>query len=383
MLMNDVIQPQTSNFLNPEYNQKSVVTSLPFWVICILLFFGTSFSVLAATVNPVKWHPGHYMMLVNPGKDKTQYMQKVYTELNETPALRGVAMRYRWAELEKSKGVYDFSSIDRHLQELATRKKRLVILIETKSTNLDLEIVPSYLKNSTYEGGVFAFSGYTTSTIKGYNTKLWNNNVRDRLAALLSAMGKHLNANPYFEGIGLVETALGKPIVPFTTAQVNGYYDNLINLHQKMRQSFPTTMVFQFTNYPRAKLPALTNSLKTAGGALGCPDVFLEEPGLLVEGTNQGIYNYYKDLTGIIPLVVQIEESNYENTRFDGKGYQPTIGELLNFAKNQLKVNYLFWTRTPAYYSQVLEMLNQSGQKTTPSGGLSAACPSIYASCTK
>ncbi len=383
MLMNDVIQPQTSNFLNPEYNQKSVVTSLPFWVICVILFFGTAFSAQAVTVNPIKWHPGHYMMLVNPGKDKAHYMQQVYTELNETPALRGVAMRYRWAELEKSKGVYDFSSIDRHLQDLATRKKRLVILIETKSTNLDLEIVPSYLKAPNYEGGVYAFSGYTTSTIKGYNIKLWNTNVRDRLAALLSAMGKHLNANPYFEGVGLVETALGKAIVPLTSVQSNGYYNNLMDLHQKMRQYFPTTMVFQFTNYPRAKLPALTNSLKTAGGALGCPDVFLEEPGLLYEGKNQGIYNYYSDLTGILPLAVQIEKANYENTRYDGTGHQPTIAELLNFAKNQLNVNYLFWTRTPGYYPQVLEVLNQSGQKTTPSGGLSAACPSIYASCTK
>ncbi len=383
MLMNDVIQSQTTTFFNPEHNQKSILKVILFWIISIVLFLWVSIPIQAAIVNPIKWHPGHYVMLVNPGKDKTQYMQKVYTELNETTALRGVAMRYRWEELEKSKGVYDFSSIDHHLQELATRKKRLVILVETKSTNLDLEIVPSYLKAQNYEGGVYAFSGYTSSAIKGYNIKLWNANVRDRLAALLSAMGKHLNANPYFEGIGLVETALGKAIVPLTSAQSNGYYTNLIDLHQKMRQYFPTTMIFQFTNYPRAKLPALTNSLKTAGGALGCPDVFLEEPGLLFEGKNQGIYNYYSDLTSTLPLVVQIEKANYENTRFDGTGHKPTIAELLTFAKNQLNVNYLFWTRTPEYYPQVLEVLNQSGQKTTPSGGLSAACPSIYASCAK
>ncbi len=142
MLMNDVIQPQTSNFLNPEYNQKSVVTSLPFWVICVILFFGTAFSAQAVTVNPIKWHPGHYMMLVNPGKDKTQYMQKVYTELNETPALRGVAMRYRWAELEKSKGVYDFSSIDRHLQDLATRlaqEHKVAISVQVHSPHPPLD----------------------------------------------------------------------------------------------------------------------------------------------------------------------------------------------------------------------------------------------------
>ena len=119
---------------------------------------------------------------------------------------------------------------------------------------------------------------------------------------------------------------------------------------------------------------------------MGAPDVLLEEPGLHCPATKcnaPGIYTYYPKLSGILPLVIQVEDSNYENTRVDGSGYKPTVTELLNFARDKLDVNYIFWTRTPDYYPKVLEMLNFNAQKSTPSGGLKAACPSVYPSCFK
>ena len=83
----------------------------------------------------------------------------------------------------------------------------------------------------------------------------------------------------------------------------------------------------------------------------------------------------------MIPITPTVELPNYEDTRWDGSGYKPTIPELFNFAKTELKANYVFWTRNPGHYEKVLELLNSNSQKTTPSGGLSAACPSSYPSC--
>lgn len=80
-------------------------------------------------------------------------------------------------------------------------------------------------------------------------------------------------------------------------------------------------------------------------------------------------------------LQVQVERANYENSRFDRTGFQPTINQLFTKARDSFKVNYVFWTRTPGYYDKVLNMLRQPAQTANVAGGLRTACPSAYASC--
>lgn len=349
-----------------------------------LIPWGAVHSATPPVTGPVKWHPGHYYTIMGFGKDKTWYMDQVYRELKSTPALRGLQVRYLWAEIEKSEGVYDFASIDRQLAALTTRGKRLVIQVQTKSFDPEWKLVPDYLKTAKYEGGVFAFGTYGTTTIRGHNIKLWNPMVRDRLIALFRALGKRYNSHPNFEGIGMIETALGQSMDPLSSAQISGFYANLLSVHQQMRLHFPNTMTIQEVNYPRDILESFVGALKNMGTGLSGPDIFLEEPGLLYEGTqyaSKGIYHHYPEVAGIIPVAPQVMASNYENTRHDGTGYQPTMLELLAFARDRLKSNYIFWARSPEYYPKVLEMLNWSEQKKDPAGGLSIACPSNFSSC--
>jgi hypothetical protein len=346
--------------------------------------FGTAHAVVYGTPGSVKWHPGHYYTLVSWGKNDPAYLAQVYSELNDTPALRGIQVRYSWAELETSYGVYNFTSIKKRLSELAAQNKRLMILLELKSWDPDEALVPNYLKTATYEGGVFAFNNGGSTSIVGYNMKLWNPMVRDRLTALISALGKQFNSHEYFEGIGLTETSLGYPKTPLTNTQSDKFYSNLLVVNKKMRESFPNTMTFQFANHPRSILPSLVGGLKGMGSALGCPDVFIKDPGLLSPGdkwTPPGIYNYYSENSGLMPLTVQVESSNYRNTRWDNTGYKPTVWELLSFAQQNLKVNYIFWVRDPVYYKKVLEVLSWSTQNKNPSGGLNSTCPGNYTTC--
>lgn len=294
----------------------------------------------AATVNPIKWHPGHYTMLVGD-PNNPNLMNEVYTELAETPALRGVVIRFEWSELEKTLGVYNFKSIDARLKELTARNKRLVILLETKSFD-KTKLVPDYLLSAKYDGGVFPIGAYGSNVVKGYNLKLWNNAVKERLAALITALGKRYDSSPNFEGIGLQETALGNPIKPLTNAQIDSFYKNLIDMDSHMRSQFPHTMVFQFTNYPRPLIKSVVDNLKITGGMLAATDIFMEDPGLLFPGSPPGIYTYFPKNNGLMPLGAQVEEPNYFNTRHDGKGYKPTIAQILKFAKDNLHVNYLF-----------------------------------------
>lgn len=334
----------------------------------------------AATANPIKWNPGHYTMLVGD-PNNPNLMNEVYTELAETPALRGVVIRFEWSELEKTQGVYDFKSIDARLKEITARNKRLVILLETKSFD-KTKLVPDYLLTAQYEGGVFPIGAYGSKVTKGYNLKLWNNAVKERLAALITALGKRYDASPNFEGIGLQETALGNPIKPLTEAQINMFYKNLISMDAHMRNQFPHTMVFQYTNYPRPLIKSVVDNLKVTGGMLSATDIFPDDPGLLFPGSPPGVYTYFPKNKGLMPLGAQVEAPNYLNTRHDGKGHKPTIQEILNFARDNLHVNYLFWTRTPGIYNKVLEILNAKAQKTSPTGGLTSICPASYISCT-
>jgi hypothetical protein len=143
-------------------------------------------------------------------------------------------------------------------------------------------------------------------------------------------------------------------------------------------------MTFQYTNFPRSILESYIDTFKAKGIALGNSDVFIEDETLLYPGTKnspRGVYTYYPENSGIMPLAIQIAKANFENTKFNGTGYTPTIPELLDFARDYLKVNYLFWTRLPTYNSEVLSILRWKKQTSTPSGGLNSVCPSVYSSC--
>ncbi len=361
-----------------------------FRIVFVLSLIGVPCGALAAAgpatpsvTNGVKWHPGHYYTLMSSSKNNPQHLAQVCSELKATPALRGVQIRYEWPDLEPAEGQYDFTAIEQTLAALAAQNKRLVILLQTKSFNPQILPVPEYMKVEKYEGGAFAFKSPGANMPRGYNLKLWNAQLRERLVALMNALGARFNSHPYFEGIGLPETALGEPLSEIPAQQIDQFYDNLLTVQRQMRMAFPNTMTFQFINYPRPILQSFVGQLKTIGATLGGPDTFPDDPGLTFDkpGAPKGIYHYYPALSGIVPLTPSVMQSNYVNTRHDGKGRVPTVSGLLSFARDRLKANYVFWTRAPGYYPQVLELLNGLPAANSPVGGLDPTCPKAYASC--
>ena len=368
------------NLLSRAKNSYRVISILLFFISMILIPWETAHAATPVVTTPVKWHPGHYYTLLGHGKNSDWYLSQVYKELKATPALKGVQIRYDWAELETSPGVYNFYPIVKRLSELSAIGKRLVVVIQMKSFG-DGEIVPDYLlADVPYGGGIFKYQSSNTAE-QGSNIKLWNPAVYERMAALIRALGNRFNSHDYFEGIGLTETVLGQPIVPITATQLDTYYDNLLKLQQEMRHSFPNTVTFQFANYPRPLLTSFVPSLVQMGAGLGGPDVFLEEPGLHYTKDPKGVYHYYAPLSGVVPLTPSVMPGNYRNTKVDGTGYEPTPLQLLQFARDELKANYIFWHRLPENKSEVLQMLNWDAQRTRPAGGLQTACPSTFFSC--
>ncbi len=335
------------------------------------------------TPGIVKWHPGHYYAPMTFMRANPAIMAQVYAELKATPAFRGLHMRFSWPDLEPEEGRYDFSGIEQILAELAPSNKHLVILLELKSFSPKNLPVPNYMRTEAYEGGAFPFSTFGQSAPRGYNLKLWNSGVRDRLVALLTELGKRFNGHANFEGIGLPETALGQPIELLSSRDTEKFYDNLLDVQRHMRLAFPNTLTYQFVNYPREMLDGFIDHMRAIGTGLGGPDIFLDDPGLNFDHPNKpkGVYSYYPHMSGLIPLTPSVMQANYDNTRHDGKGRVPTIAELLSFGRDRLRANYLFWTRAPGHFQQVLEQMRHIPLQGNPSGGLDAACPKAYQGC--
>ena len=123
---------------------------------------------------------------------------------------------------------------------------------------------------------------------------------------------------------------------------------------------------------------SFVNGLASAGAGLSNPDIFLDEPGL---NGPDGLYAQYPVHSGTIPLAPSVMQSNYVSTTKDGTGREPSVAELLTFARHNLKANYIFWTRAPGYSDKVLNMLHWKNQTSDPAGGLDTTCPTAFSSC--
>ncbi len=341
-----------------------------------------------------KWHPGHYVQPMGGDRSVNGWvMKQTYAEMKTTPAIVGLQLRFRWSELETAKNVYDFSIIDGHLAKLATMgNKRVMVVLSTKTFETTSELMPDYFTNpnnagysAQYEGGTYRFGndvgGDNPNVWKGNAMKLWLPAVRERLVALMQALGARYNSNPYFEGMIISETAMGQSLTPITRAQEDAYYETHLVVLKAMRTAFPNTQTIQFVNYPRNMLSNFVGSMEDMGATLGGPDIFLDDEGLNVinkPNTPDGIYSYYAKLSGKLALAPSIMPGNFRDTKASGGAgsRQPSISELLNFAQNKLHATHLFWSRDPKFFSPVLNLLKSNNGIALQSG-----CPTALAPC--
>ena len=330
----------------------------------------------------VKWNPGHYIAV---GRRDRDTLLKALAEIKPYPQVKGLILRYEWPQLEKAKGVYDFSRIDHDLALAESQGKRLWIMVATKVFTAGGRAVPDYMHTAEYEGGAYkiligARDALGSTERVGENAALHNAKVRDRLIALTTALGARYNRHNAFEGLTFSETAMGQTQVPLTAEQRQGFFNNLAQVDAATRRAFPNTVVMQFVNFPRVYLPGLITSMVNNQVALGGPDILLEDPDL-----NNNIFPLYDMAKGKVPVGPSVQPENYLTTTQNGPYNPPAISALYNFGRTRLSANYLFWTRsltgTPTPYPRVLEFFKSSAFPKDATGGLISTCPSTYASC--
>lgn len=315
-----------------------------------------------------KWNPGHYML----ASDKTKR-----SEFTKGDFL-GVQKKYSWADIEKTKGVYDFSEMRADLEFLEKHKKRLIIQLQTKEFGEGEYGGPLYLKEKEYGGGF-----YKTRGNNSFNPVFWNSRVEERIIALYKALGKEFDNEPFVEAICLTETApkiregdKQEGVPDYTDV---AYANALIRQMKALKNAFPKTVVIQFTNFPKQCLKEITDYQKQYCIGLGGPDINPFSKGL--NNPKDGIYTYYDVLQNIVPLgtAVQHEDYDFKKTLAKGEipdGKIPSVEELYKFGRDRLHLNYIFWLDRPKYIEQVIKLMKSSDFPKDKAGGLNSVKPS-------
>jgi hypothetical protein len=330
----------------------------------------------------MKWHPGQYIHI--PSRGGAQAVVDTLDQIRNVQSARGLQLRYTWAELEPSEGRFDFGRIQEDLDRVAQYKKRLHVLLMLKSFAGGNRPVPDYLEQKAERGAATFNIGIEEKQAPGgarkragQNIALWEPRVLESLENFLYAMGKQLDAHPALEGVAFNETSLGKADRNIDDDDRSQFFRNLASANRTMRKAFPTTVSIQFVNFPKQAIPILVDQMPQYGIGLGGPDVFLDDKSL-----RDNVYVRYPGLAGVVPLAPSVQYENYVATRHQGERTSVPLEDLYNFARNQLRANYLFWTRPQQglknVWPDVLNFLKTHPQASQLTGGLATACPSSF-----
>jgi len=274
------------------------------------------------------------------------------------PAFKGAQIMYAWKDLEPHKGQYDFSILHQDHSYLKKYGKKLFIQLQDATFNPNYKAIPGYLFTNEYNGGA-TLQYNDEGKPEGWVAKRWNKKVQERFALLLEALGKEFDGK--IEGINLQETSIGvssKTDAGFSEQEyVNGLKANMLALKKSFRAS--TTMIY--ANFmPGEWLPwedkgylrSIYKYGEEIGVGLGGPDLMVTRKGQLNHALalmHEGQYT--------VPIGIAVQDGNYTGTTGNeppGKDKpQNNIVPLLHaFAKDFLRVRYMFWVNQEPYFSE-------------------------------
>lgn len=321
-----------------------------FW--CALLIWLTCTGVSA---KPVR----HYVFF---GQDREKIKEAAL--FLKSRVLEGAQVTYSWRQLEPKQDQYDFSYIREDLEFLNSKGKKLFIQLQDVTFSESRINVPRYLlQDAVYNGG--ADKQYQVNegdeehaVVAGWAARRWDPAVQARFHKLLLAVGKEFDGR--IEGINFAETSVGfgysGRLFP-KGFSFEVYRDAIVTNMKALKRAFPKTVVMQYANFmpgewrptrDRGYLRAVYQAAKDSKVGVGGPDLLPNRPGQL-----KSSYPLIREAAGIVPIGIAVQDGNYEDV--DPKtGKRVTIAELIQFATEYLKVDYIFWCTQEPYYSEDL-----------------------------
>lgn len=315
---------------------------------CVALFLACRWSAPAAEVR-------HFVFF---GQDRERISEPAFLG---TKPFEGAQLKYTWRELEPDKDKFEFSAIEHDLNFLTSRSKKLFIQLQDVTFDPARINVPRYLLNDPrYNGGaskqyVIPDDDEGRAVPAGWVARRWDGAVQHRFHRLLSALGKQFDGR--IEGINLAETAVdfgesGRLYPPgFTPAT---YRDAVLTNMLVLKRSFPKSVTMQYANFmPGEWLPdndhgylrSVYEMARRLGVGVGGPDLLPYKPGQMNHA-----YPLIRPSAGIIPTGIAVQDGNYAHVN-PKTGRQVSIQELIVFATEHLKVDYIFWCVEEPFYS--------------------------------
>ena len=282
----------------------------------------------------------------------------------ETKELEGAQVAYSWRQLEPEKDAYDFSAIRDDLAFLTSKGKKLFIQLQDVTFSESQINVPRYLlRDSKYNGGAdkqyqIKAGDEEHATVEGWMARRWDPTVQERLHKLLFALGREFDGR--IEGINFAETsvAFGESGHLFPKGfSFEIYRAAIITNMNALKRAFPKSVAMQYANFmPGEWLPkedkgylrAIYKAARELKVGVGGPDLLPYRPGQL-----NNAYPLIRDSAGIVPTGIAVQDGNYEDKN-PQTGKPATISELIRFATEYLKVDYIFWCTQEPYYSEQL-----------------------------
>lgn len=324
-------------------NAKRILSSALFVLLCCA----------AAGAKPVH----HYVFF---GQDREKI--KGASSFLETKTIEGAQVAYSWRQLEPEKDKYDFSYIREDLAFLTSKGKRLFVQIQDVTFSESRINVPRYLlQESQYNGG--ADKQYQINdgdeehaAVAGWSARRWDPAVQERFHKLLFALGKEFDGR--IEGVNFAESSVtfgksGRLHPKGFTGEI--YRDALITNMRALKRAFPKSVAMQYANFmpgewrpteDKGYLVAVYRAAKELRVGVGGPDLMPHRGGQL-----KSSYPLIRDAAGVVPTGVAVQDGNFEEMNPE-TGKRVTAAELLQFAGEYLKVDYIFWGTQEPYYSQ-------------------------------
>lgn len=347
------------HFAFEKINPKRLLLSA--LVLCILCF-----PVQAQKKNSSERYVDAYKKYLNAAcpveKDSIQhfvYFAKNRELIKDHPLrshsmFKGAQIMYAWRDFERKKGKYDFSILKQDYEYLRKYNKKLFVQLQDVTFDPKYKAVPDYLLTAEYDGGAVLQYNDDDSP-GGWVAKRWNKKVRERFSLLMQALGKEFDGK--IEGINLQETSIGVKDSGFSELDyVTGLKENMLAL----KKAFPASATMIYANFmPGEWLPGNDKGYlrgiyqygEQIGVGLGGPDLMVTRKGQLNHALAMMHEGHYT-----VPLGIAVQDGNYIGETGDideetkKKPHENIVPLLHAFAKNFLKINYMFWVNQEPYF---------------------------------